>query len=112
MQWEPRLYQEEAISTCLEAFLARGRSSVMLESPVGSGKTYMALRVIRGLRERLGRPVRVAWAAPRRLLLKQVAEANRDFGGEDVHPVTIFEKNPPRADLLVLDEAHHKATQS
>jgi len=59
MQWEPRLYQEEAIASCLEAFLARGRASVMLESPVGSGKTYMALRVIRGLRERLGRPVRV-----------------------------------------------------
>ena len=112
MQWEPRLYQEEAIASCLEAFLARGRTSVMLESPVGSGKTYMALRIIRGLRERLGRPVRVVWAAPRRLLLQQVAEANRDFGGEDVHPVTIFEKNPPRADLLVLDEAHHEATQS
>jgi len=112
MRWEPRLYQEEAIASCLEAFVARGRTSVMLESPVGSGKTYMALRVIRGLRERLGRPVRVVWAAPRRLLVRQVAEANRDFGGEDVHPVTIFERNPPRADLLVLDEAHHEATQS
>ena len=112
MRWEPRLYQEEAIAACLDAFLSRGRTSVMLESPVGSGKTYMALRVIRGLRERLGRPLRVVWAAPRRLLLQQVAEANRLFGGEDVHPVTIFEKNPPRADLLVLDEAHHEATQS
>ncbi len=112
MQWEPRLYQEEAIAECLDAFVARGRTSVMLESPVGSGKTYMALRVIRALRERLGRPVRVVWAAPRRLLLEQVAEANAAFGGEDVHPVTIFEKYPPKADLLVLDEAHHEATQS
>lgn len=51
----------------------------MLESPVGSGKTFMGLEVVRGLEELMGRRLRVAWVAPRHHLLEQVMEANREL---------------------------------
>jgi hypothetical protein len=111
MNWEERPYQQEAIAACDAAFAA-GKTSVMLESPVGSGKTYMALETVRRLEARAGRTLRVAWVAPRRHLLQQVMEANRDLHRLLVRPVSLFEKTPPPADVVVLDEAHHEATQS
>ena len=111
MNWEERPYQQEAIAACDAAFAA-GKTSVMLESPVGSGKTYMALETVRRLEAREGRTLRVAWVAPRRHLLQQVMEANRDLHRLLVRPVSLFEKTPPPADVVVLDEAHHEATQS
>ena len=111
-QYERRTYQVEAIDACVAAFSERGRTSVLLESPVGSGKTYMALETIHRLQERLGRPLKVGWVAPRRHLLLQMMEANRDLHGDNVRPVSMFEKTPPEVDLVVLDEAHHEATQS
>ena len=111
MDWESRTYQQEAIAECVEAF-SSGKSSVMLESPVGAGKTFMGLEIVRLLEERLGRQLRVAWVAPRHRLLEQVMEANRDLHQLLVRPVSLFEKTPPTADIVVLDEAHHEATQS
>lgn len=111
-QYERRAYQVEAIDTCVAAFSERGRASVLLESPVGSGKTYMALETIHRLQERLGRPLKVGWVAPRRHLLLQMMEANRDLHRDNIRPVSMFEKTPPEVDLVVLDEAHHEATQS
>lgn len=74
MNWEERKYQQEAIAACLAGFAGRGAASVMLESPVGSGKTYMALETIHALQEVLGRKLKVDWVAPRRHLLRQVME--------------------------------------
>ena len=111
MDWEIRAYQQEAIAECVAAFES-GKSSVMLESPVGAGKTYMGLEIIRRLETILGHSLRVAWVAPRHRLLEQVMEANRDLHRSLVRPVSLFEKTPPTADLVVLDEAHHEATQS
>ena len=112
MGWEIRQYQQEAIAACLAGFAERGTSSVMLESPVGSGKTYMALETIHALQGVMGRPLKVNWVAPRRHLLRQVMEANRELHQDNIRPVSLFEKTPPEADLVVLDEAHHEATQS
>jgi len=84
----------------------------MLESPVGSGKTLMALKVIDRLQEHPGRPIKVNWVAPRRHLLQQVMEANRELHRDDIRPVSLFEKVPPPAEMVILDEAHHEATQS
>ena len=112
MAYERRNYQVEAIAECLEAFAARKRESVLLESPVGSGKTYMALEVIHRFQESLGRRLKVGWVAPRRLLLQQTMEANRDLYRDDIRPISLFERMPPEVDLVVLDEAHHEATQS
>lgn len=112
MNWEVRQYQQEAVAACLAGFAGRGAASVMLESPVGSGKTYMALETIHALQELMGRRLRVDWVAPRRHLLRQVMEANRDLHQDNIRPVSLFEKTPPEADIVVLDEAHHEATQS
>ena len=112
MAYERRNYQVEAIAECLEAFAARKRESVLLESPVGSGKTYMALEVIHRFQEHLGRPLKIGWVAPRHHLLRQMMEANRDLYQDNIRPVSLFEKVPPEVELVVLDEAHHEATQS
>ena len=112
MTWETRTYQQEAVAACLAGFMEKGKASVMLESPVGSGKTYMALETIHLLQELLGRRLKVDWVAPRRHLLQQVMMANMDLHRDAIRPVSLFEKTPPPADLVVLDEAHHEATQS
>ena len=112
MTWEIRPYQQEAVAACLAGFMENRCASVMLESPVGSGKTYMALETIHLLQEALGRRIRVDWVAPRRHLLQQVMEANMNLHRDTIRPVSLFEKTPPEADLVVLDEAHHEATQS
>ena len=112
MNWEIRQYQQDAVAACLAGFAGRGCASVMLESPVGSGKTYMALETIHALQKIMGRKLKVDWVAPRRHLLSQVMEANRELHQDNIRPVSLFEKTPPEADLVVLDEAHHEATQS
>ena len=111
-QYEERPYQQEAIKEALAAFAERGHTSVLLESPVGSGKTYMALEVIHRFQEHLGSPLKVGWVAPRHHLLRQMMEANRDLYQDNIRPVSLFEKVPPEVELVVLDEAHHEATQS
>ena len=112
MAYEQRTYQQEAIAECLKAITERGRESLLLESPVGSGKTYMALETIHRLQEHLGRRLKINWVAPRHRLLQQMMEANRDLYRDDIRPVSLFERTPPEADFVVLDEAHHEATQS
>ena len=112
VEYERRTYQVEAIEAGVAAFTERGRTSVLLESPVGSGKTYMALEIIHRLQKHLGRRLKVGWVAPRHHLLRQMMEANRDFYGDNIRPVSLFERAPPEVELVVLDEAHHEATQS
>ena len=104
MNWEIRQYQQDAVAACLAGFAGRGCVSVMLESPVGSGKTYMALETIHALQKIMGRKLKVDWVAPRRHLLRQVMEANRGLHQDNIRPVSLFEKTPPEADLVVLDE--------
>ena len=112
MAYEKRRYQTEAIDATLAAFAEKGRESVLLESPVGSGKTYMALEMLHRLQEKLERKLRINWVAPRHRLLQQVMEANRDLYRDSIRPVSLFASSPPEADFVVLDEAHHEATQS
>lgn len=110
--YEHRQYQQEAIGKCLAALTTGGKTSVMLESPVGSGKTYMALELIHRFQESLGRKISVGWVAPRHHLLDQMMEANRDLHQDNIRPISLFDRNPPNVEFVVLDEAHHEATQS
>lgn len=110
--YEERKYQQEAIGKCLEAMTAGGKTSIMLESPVGSGKTYMALELIHRFQEKLGRKISIGWVAPRHHLLDQMMEANRDLYQDNIRPISLFDRNPPNVEFVVLDEAHHEATQS
>jgi len=119
-QIEPRDYQRRVVARAIEMFsgphvdrrqnLPEARS-VIIESPTGSGKTVMGLLIAKWAQETLG--MRVVWSAMRRNLLAQVERENRDRGfGVDLALVSMFEKSPPRADLLIVDEAHHDATRS
>ena len=109
--FEERPYQTEAVSRVLAEF-GSGRESVLLESPVGSGKTVMGLLIIKQLQEQAGGKLRVNWVASRRHILEQTQDLNDSFFHCDVNMVSVFASNPPKADLVVLDEAHHEATQS
>lgn len=117
---EPRDYQARVVRRVIEMFsgphvdrkaqLPAARS-VIVESPTGSGKTIMALLLAKWAQETLG--MRVVWTAMRRNLLAQVERENRDRGfNVDLAVVSMFERSPPRGDLLVVDEAQHDATRS
>ena len=111
MQIERRPYQQKIVQKTLALFEA-GRDSIMIEAPVGSGKTIMGLLVVQALMRERGAPLSVNWVANRRHLLKQVAEMNTLYFGIDVNYVSMFDKVPPQADIVILDEAHHEATVS
>lgn len=117
---EPRDYQRRVVARAIEMLsgphvdrqveLPEARS-VLVESPTGSGKTVMGLLVAKWAQETLG--MRVIWSAMRRNLLAQVERENRDRGfGVDLVTVSMFDRAPPRGDLLIVDEAQHDATRS
>ncbi|MFZ4733600.1 MAG: DEAD/DEAH box helicase [Pirellulales bacterium] len=117
---EARDYQKRVVSRVIEMLsgphadrhvtLPAARS-VIVESPTGSGKTVIGLLVAKWAQECLG--MRVAWTAMRRTLLAQVQRENEERGfGVDLATVSMFDRNPPAADLLVVDEAQHDATRS
>lgn len=118
---QPRAYQRRIIQSALQmlagSFPRRdGRasvdaSSVLIESPTGSGKTVMGLAIASLLQRITG--CRVGWVAMRRNLLAQAAAENarRRFGLQ-MQTISMFEKNPPDVDLLVIDEAQHDAATS
>jgi len=117
---EPRDYQKRVVARTIDMLSGphadRGvefpeARSVLVESPTGSGKTVMGLLVAKWAQERLG--MRVVWSAMRRNLLAQVERENRERGfGVDLVTVSMFDRNPPRGDLLIVDEAQHDATMS
>jgi hypothetical protein len=85
--------------------------SVLVESPTGSGKTVMGLLVARHAQQVWG--MKVVWTAMRRNLLAQAERENRLRGFDlDIQFVSMFDKSPPRGDLLIVDEAQHDATRS
>ena len=110
MNWEVRQYQQDAVAACLAGFAGRGCASVMLESPVGSGKTYMALETIHALQELMGRKLKVDWVAPRRHLLRQVLEANRDIHKDNYRPGATYGRNPARQRSGVKNEGNLQAS--
>lgn len=109
--FEERPYQTEAVAQVLAEF-ENGRESVLLESPVGSGKTVMGLMIIQKLQKNYNGQLRVNWVASRRHILEQTQDLNDSFFHCDINMVSVFASNPPKADLIILDEAHHEATQS
>ena len=110
MKIEERPYQQKCIRKCME-FFQNGVDSVMLESPVGSGKTIMGLSIVQKLNELHGGKLSCAWVAPRHTLLDQLIEANREFR-LDITPVSMFARTARHFDIVILDEAHHEATSS
>jgi superfamily II DNA or RNA helicase len=118
---EPRSYQRRLVEKSLGMYEAPfedrfGRkrpaaSSVLIESPTGSGKTIIGLLLARCLQQMHG--YRVGWVAMRRNLLAQAAAENQARGfGVDMQLISMFDPEPPKVDLLVVDEAQHDGAMS
>lgn len=109
---EVRPYQQRIITKAIDLFCNQGLRSVLIESPVGSGKTFMGLIIAKLLQEKLG--VRVGWIAMRRNLLAQAQTENEEKGIEaEIRYLSMFDKDPPTDfDLLIADEAHHSGAAS
>lgn len=94
-----------------DGMIDREAESVMIESPTGSGKTVMGLLLARWMQQRFG--YSIGWVAMRRNLLQQAqAENERRRFGVDLQTVSMFDKNPPKVDMLIIDEAQHDAANS
>ncbi|TWU56990.1 Reverse gyrase [Rubripirellula tenax] len=117
---QPRDYQSRIIESAIKMFAGQFRvgdrtspaaSSVLIESPTGSGKTVMGLAAAAFIQRTTGS--RVGWVAMRRNLLSQAEAENvlRRFGVK-MHLISMFDKDPPPCDLLVVDEAQHDAATS
>lgn len=112
---QPRLYQSRIVKRSLEMFAGNGgedqANSVLIESPTGSGKTVMGLATAAMLQRMTG--ARVGWVAMRRNLLAQAAAENLRRGfGVRMNMISMFDKGPPKVDLLVIDEAQHDGATS
>ena len=100
--FEQRDYQAQAVDTALTHY-QRGMESVLIESPVGSGKTIMGLMTIQALQKQ-NPDLRVNWVASRRHILEQTERVNLEYFHCNITPVSVFNNNPPPADLVVLDK--------
>jgi DNA repair protein RadD len=135
---EPKLhaaydYQIDAL-TAIRASLAGGKTRLMVMSPTGSGKTVIGEHMVAEqlLGEALVRQAvgRVAFVAPRKVLIGQTVERFRAVGLTDIgvvqgrHPLTnphariqigtaqtLMRRELPDVDLVIVDEAHemHKS---
>lgn len=131
-KYEPRPYQVRIIQTAYESFFGlykdrSGRiqdacSSVLIESPTGSGKTCMSLLALKVIQHQIP-DLTIGWVAMRRNLLKQAAHENIEKGVnvQNIHFVSMYDKFPAalhqakeegKPIMLVPDEAHHDATNS
>jgi superfamily II DNA or RNA helicase len=104
---EKRPYQTRIVDKAVQAF-ERGLTSVMIESPCGSGKTVMGLSVAKKWEQQ---GYRVGWVAMRRNLLGQAARENEEkgFSVKNIDWISMFQNDLPACDCLILDETHHQA---
>jgi superfamily II DNA or RNA helicase len=106
---EPRPYQIRTVDKVLDHYL-EGLPSVLIESATGSGKTVMGLVIAKALN---GMGLTVGWCAMRRNLLTQAEDSNREKNIKaDIKTFSMFDKNPPKVDVIIVDEAHHDACSS
>lgn len=106
--FEARDYQNRLVEKTLMHL--ETKNSVLIESPTGSGKTVIGMLIAKKFAEQ---GATIGWTAMRRNLLTQAVKTNKQFDfGFDVTAFSMFDKNPPKVDFLVVDEAHHDATAS
>jgi superfamily II DNA or RNA helicase len=109
---EKRDYQGRLKTKTIDLY-HRGFKSVLINSPTGSGKTFIGLDIVKELQDEFN--VGAAWVAMRRNLLKQVCAENERLGvGASIVPLSMFNRNPPTHDefgrpikIVVLDESQH-----
>ena len=115
---EARDYQTRIVEK-VAGYFNDGIRSAIVNSPTGSGKTFMGLAIAKWLQLEHG--VGVGWVAMRRNLLSQASNENAKLGieCEDVAFTSMFAREPAVTDfagrpieLLVVDEAQHDAAHS
>lgn len=118
---ECRDYQQSIINKTIESFLD-DINSIMIVSPAGSGKTIMAFSIANKILElsqkllnKSPEDIVFGWMAMRRNLLKQAKDENENIQGlqvPNVKYISMFDKAPPKVDVLIEDECHHSAAGS
>lgn len=112
MAAEHRDYQVRLVDKTVKLF-NNGFKSVLVNSPTGSGKSFMGLDVVKKLQDEHN--IGALWVAMRRNLLKQIHTENEKLGvGAEIVTLSMFNKNPPTRDafnrpigIVVLDEGQH-----
>jgi len=118
---QPRPYQLRIATKAIQTFLQRqadpfdelasSGASVLIESPTGSGKTVMGLAIAQWMQKQFG--LSVGWVSMRRNLLKQAQAENLARGfGVKLELISMFDSDPPKVDMLIVDEAQHDAAMS
>lgn len=116
-----RPYQDRIINQTLKHFYQDQLNSIMIESPTGSGKTFIGLEVAKEMTNE-DQELTTVWVAMRRFLLSQVNDEMRKHNiNANVVPMSMFDldgakqlraKLGDKPVLIVLDEAHHDAAGS
>ena len=114
--FEKREYQERIHSNALEYFAQPDTGIVktlLIESPTGSGKTIMGLRLAKEL-EKQGH--KIGWIAHRKELLSQAMQANENFFQiKNIKPISLFTRTPEKykdRTVIIIDESQHDAAKS
>lgn len=120
-QLQQRSYQIKIHNNLINA-IGEGHKSILIISPAGSGKTIMGFMALRYIYDNsdvvLGKPrneIQFGWMAMRRNLLSQAKQENEsitELQVPNVHYISMFDKNPPKVDVLIQDECHHTAASS
>jgi len=127
---EARPYQQTLIGKTVDMFCGdhigftgereEAARSVLVESPTGSGKTVCG-HLIAKLMQKTYPNLVVGWVAMRRNLLSQAAIENKRIKVDNIHYISMFDKNPEalvraRAEgkkiLMIVDECQHDAASS
>jgi len=114
---EKRNYQERIHEKSLN-YLNQPKTGIaktlMIESPTGSGKTVMAMKLAKWL-EKKGHE-RIGWIAHRRELLKQAEKCNKDFFQvQNLETISLFTRTPEDYEgctAVIIDESQHDASAS
>lgn len=87
--------------------------TILIESPTGSGKTVMALRLAKYLEDQ---GLKIGFVAHRKELLSQAMSANNQFFGcESLKTISLFTRRPEQykdRDVVIIDECQHDASKS
>lgn len=133
---ESRPFQKEIHTEIIQS-VRNGLTAVVVDSPTGSGKTYMGLSACRDLIENVlpelhpgikPEEIGVAWVAMRSNLLRATENINRLYhlDGEEplsrpfcpnLNTVSMFQRDSKhlrkyKIRIMVVDEAHHDTTES